>query len=211
MARRDATKAETRARIVAATLRLYRERGIAGATVPAVARAADVAPATVRNHFPGPTDLAQAAAQSILDELRMPDERIFDGLPGTIERVLQLLVEVAAFFERSTGWWEVREADRIAGNAWATPEAAYEDRFGALIRSAVRPLDGDPIAVSVIGAVLVHVYFAMRSTGTSTDDAIAAEAALLVPWLESRLAADGPIRPIVPPSGHGSRGDRTRS
>src|SRR5262245_17661333 len=141
MDRRDVAKAETRDRIVAATIRLYREDGIAAATVPAIARAADVAPATVRNHFPGPTDLAEAAADAILVDVGMPDETIFNGIPGTIERVLQLLVEVAAFYERSAGWWAVREADRLRGDSWAAPEEAYEQRFASLIRAAVAPLD----------------------------------------------------------------------
>jgi len=189
MDRRDVAKAETRDRIVAATIRLYREDGIAAATVPAIARAADVAPATVRNHFPGPTDLAEAAADAILADVGMPDETIFNGIPGTIERVLQLLVEVAAFYERSAGWWAVREADRLRGDAWAAPEAAYEQRFASLISAAVAPLDEDPVVVSVVGAVLLHVYFAARGAGASSDEAIAIETAALLPWLEQRLAA----------------------
>jgi AcrR family transcriptional regulator len=178
---------DTRERIVAATLRIYREQGIAAATIPAIARAADVAPATVRNHFPAPGDLAEAAAAAILEEMRMPDATIFDGAHGTIERVERLLVEVAAFFERSTGWWEVREADRVAGNAWAVPEAAYEQRIAALIRAAVEPLEDDPGVVSVVGAVLVQVYFAARSAGQSSDAVVEIERALILPWLTARL------------------------
>jgi AcrR family transcriptional regulator len=178
---------DTRERIVAATLRIYREQGIAAATIPAIARAADVAPATVRNHFPAPGDLAEAAADAILEEMRMPDATIFDGAHGTIERVERLLVEVAAFFERSTGWWEVREADRVAGNAWAVPEAAYEQRIAALIQAAVEPLGDDPSVVSVVGAVLVHVYFAARSAGQSSDAVVEIERALILPWLTARL------------------------
>ena len=144
LGKRGDAMTDTRERIVAATLRIYREQGIAAATIPAIARAADVAPATVRNHFSAPGDLAEAAAAAILEEMRMPDATIFDGAHGTIERVERLLVEVAAFFERSTGWWEVREADRVAGNAWAVPEAAYEQRIAALIRAAVEPLERRP-------------------------------------------------------------------
>ena len=178
---------ETRERIVAATLRIYREQGIESATVPAVARAADVAPATVRSHFPTPGDLAEAAAAAILEDVRMPDPTIFDGAGGTIDRVERLLVELGAFFERSTGWWQVREADRHAGNAWAAPEAAYERRIVALIDAAVEPLDDDTV-VSVVGAVLVHVYFAARSAGQSSEAAIEIERSLLLPWLSDRLA-----------------------
>jgi AcrR family transcriptional regulator len=188
LGKRGASQAETRRRIVEAALRLYREVGVDGATVPAVARAADVAPATVRNHFPGPTDLAEAAAEAILTELGMPDAAIFAGASGPIERIERLLVEIAAFSERSTDWWAVRVADRSAGDAWAVPEARYDAHIAALIRAAVDPLGDDPAVVAVVGAVLVHVYFASRSAGLTSAAAVDVERSLLVPWLEARLA-----------------------
>ena len=54
LGQRAAPKADTRSRIVDAALAIYLERGLAGASNLAIARAADVAPATVRNHFPEP-------------------------------------------------------------------------------------------------------------------------------------------------------------
>lgn len=189
LGKRGEAKEATRRRIIAATLGLYREVGLAGATVPAVARAADVAPATVRNHFPGPTELAEAAADAILAEMGMPDETIYRGATGTLERVERLLVEVAAFFERSTGWWEVRLADRSAGNSWGAPEARYNERIAALIAAGVAPLDDDPVVVAVIGTVLVQLYFSIRSAGGSSETALEVERQLVVPWLESLLAA----------------------
>lgn len=188
LGKRGETQAETRRRIVEATLRLYREVGISGATVPAVAQAADVASATVRNHFPNPTDLAEAAADAILADLGMPDATIFAGATGPVARLDRLLVEVAAFFERATGWWQVREADRGGADAWSVPEARYDEQIAALIRTAVDPLGEDPAVVAVIGAVLVSVYFSGRSAGLTSDDAVGVERALLVPWLETQLA-----------------------
>ena len=186
LGKRQESQAETRRRIVSATLRLYREVGIAATTVPAVARAADVAPATVRNHFPSPNDLAEAAADAILADLEMPDESIFSDVSGPLPRLERLLVEVAAFFERSTGWWEVRQADRTGGDAWAMPEARYDERIADLIRAAVAPLDTDPAVVPVIAAVLVHVYFSARAAGLSSEAAVDVERALLLPWLAAR-------------------------
>ena len=54
LGRRAEPKADTRARIVDAALAIYRDRGLAGASNLAIARVADVVPATVRNHFPEP-------------------------------------------------------------------------------------------------------------------------------------------------------------
>lgn len=188
LGKRGEAQADTRRRIVDAALRLTGDVGVAGATVAAVARAADVAPATVRNHFPGPTDLAEAVADAVLASLRMPDASIFDGAAGPLERLDRLLVEIAAFFERGTAWWTVREADRSGGaNAWAGPEARYDAQITALIRAAVHPLGDDPAVAPIIGAVLVNVYFAGRSAGLSAAAAVDVERALLVPWLRARL------------------------
>ena len=186
LGKRGEAQADTRRRIVDATLRLYREVGIAGTTLALVARAADVAPGTVRNHFPGPNDLAEAAADAILESLAMPGEAIFAGADGPIERLDRLLRELAAFFERSTGWWEVRVSDRGGTDSWAMPEARYDERIADLIRAAVAPLDTDPAVVPVIAAVLVHVYFSARAAGLSSEAAVDVERALLLPWLAAR-------------------------
>jgi AcrR family transcriptional regulator len=191
LGKRGEAQAETRRRILEATLRLYREVGVAATTVASVAQAADVAPATVRNHFPNPTALAEAAADAILADVGVPDERIFEGATGPIERVERLVRELAAFFERSTGWWQVREADRGGLDAWALPEARYNAHMERLIRIAVAPLD-DPVVLAVIGAVLVHVYFAGRINGLEPAAAGEIELQLLVPWLEGLLAARRP-------------------
>ncbi len=166
LGKRGEAKAETRARIVAATLELYRKQGMAGATVPAVARAADVAPATVRNHFPTPTDLAEAAADAILASLEMPDESIFDGAPGPGERVRRLVTELAAFYERGTEWWEVQQRNRALAQAWAGPEERYEARVAALVRAAVAPRDDDAVVLAVVGAAVEPLYFRLRASGS---------------------------------------------
>jgi AcrR family transcriptional regulator len=191
LGKRGEAQAATRRRIVEATLRLYRDIGLAATTVALVAEAADVAPATVRNHFPGPTDLAEAAADAILADVGVPDAGIFAGARGPVDRVERLVRELAAFFERSTGWWQVREADRGGLDAWALPEARYNAHMEALIRAAVAPLDDDPVVVAVIGAVLVHVYCAGRTNGLTPAAAGDVQLRLLVPWLEGLLAARG--------------------
>src|SRR6187402_751072 len=100
LGQRAAPKAEVRARIVAAALEIYRDRGLAAASNLAIARAADVAPATVRNHFPEPGDLAKAVFEAMLDELDVPTTEIFDGADSLRERVTRLAESLAAFYER---------------------------------------------------------------------------------------------------------------
>lgn len=185
LGKRSDAKAETRERIVAATLRLYREGGLGGASVAAVARAADVAPATVRNHFPGPNDLAEAAADGVLTALAMPEVSIFDGASGPTERVRRLVTELAAFYERGTEWWEIRQRDRDLTQAWAGAEARYEQRLADLVRAAVAPLD-DPVVVAVTGTAVGSTYFALRAAGQTPGDAVETVLEVLLPWLERR-------------------------
>ena len=71
MGRRAGPKADNRARIVAAAVEIYRDRGMAAASNLAIARAADVAPATVRNHFPEAWDLPRAVFAAVLEELEV--------------------------------------------------------------------------------------------------------------------------------------------
>ena len=211
LGKRGEAKAETRQRIVEAALRLYRDAGVAAAPVPAIAQAADVAPATVRNHFPTPMDLGDATAEALLVELRMPDASIFAGAEGLTDRVDRLLEALIAFFERGTEWWRVREADRVAGDAWSAPEMRYYDRVAALIATAIRPLDADPAIVAICGAIINQAYFAARSAGRDSDEARALIRSLLVPWLEARLVAArtagrGRNRRSVTPSRHDRAG-----
>ena len=187
LGKRGEAKAETRARIVAATLELYREAGVAGASVPAIARAADVAPATIRNHFPGPTDLAEAAADAVLAALEMPDASIFAGATTVAERVRRLATELAAFFERGTGWWEIRQRDGDLAQAWSEPEARYRERVSALVRAAVTPHGDDGAVVAVVGSAVESLHFALRGQGLSADEAVAVELSIVLPWLDQRL------------------------
>ncbi len=58
--RRARRRSEIRHRILSAALELFRERGVDGVTVDEIAERADVARATIFNHFPGKDSLCQA-------------------------------------------------------------------------------------------------------------------------------------------------------
>src|SRR5215210_4611126 len=118
LGRRATPKADTRARIVAAAIETFRDRGFGGASNLAIARAADVAPATVRNHFPDQDTLATAVFEALLAELRVPTSAIFDGVDDPNARVELLARELAAFYERSAPWWRVYEREPELIKAW---------------------------------------------------------------------------------------------
>src|SRR6188508_894881 len=118
LGQRAAPKAEVRARIIAAALAIYRDRGLAAASNLAIARAADVAPATVRNHFPETGDLARAVFDAVLEELEIPTPEIFDGAEDLRARIDRLARALADFYERSAPWWRAYEREPELIQVW---------------------------------------------------------------------------------------------
>jgi len=195
LARRADQQAATRERIVRAALDIYRRQGFTAATTQAVALAADVAPGTVRNHFPTPMDLAAAAAEAILVETRLPGVAIFEGLGTVVQRVTVLARELAGFFERSAAWWQVREGDPDLASAWVGAESGFDDHLARLVAVAIGPSAEGGAAASTPGTAAAvatviggPLYYRLRGSGLSLDDAVALELSLILPWLEGRSA-----------------------
>jgi AcrR family transcriptional regulator len=187
MGRREAPKAETRARIVAAALDIVRDRGLSGASNLAIARAADVAPATVRNHFPTPEDLANATFDAMLELLQVPTPAIFDGLDSMADRVKRLASELAALYERSQPWWRAYEREPQLISAWSGGVDRYYAEIDRLMRAALGDLGDDDEALAVLAAVIgPPTFFALRNRGLSSDRAVRLTVDLALPWLERR-------------------------
>ena len=190
LGRRAAPKAEVRERIIAAALTIYAERGLAGASNLSIAKAADVAPATVRNHFPEAGDLAKAVFAELLAELRIPTLEIFDGLKTLRDRVERLARELAAFYERSEPWWRAYEREPELIRAWGGGVDQYYADIDQLMRTALGELSTDDRSVAVIASVIgPPTFFALRGRGLSSDEAVGLSLEIAVPWLEGRAVA----------------------
>ena len=187
LGRRATPKADTRARIVAAAIETFRDRGFGGASNLAIARAADVAPATVRNHFPDQDTLATAVFEALLAELRVPTSAIFDGVDDPNARVELLARELAAFYERSAPWWRVYEREPELIKAWGGGVDHYYADIERLMRSALDDLANDERSLAVVAAVIgPPAFFALRARGLSWNEAVELSLELVVPWLERR-------------------------
>lgn len=200
LGRRAAPKAEVRQRIIDGALEIYAERGLAGASNLSIAKAADVAPATVRNHFPEPDDLARAVFEAMLAELRIPTPRIFDGLGTLRARVERLAMELAAFYERSEPWWRVYEREPDLIRAWGGGVDQYYADIERLMRGALGELSSDKRSLAVVASVIgPPTFFALRGRGLSSDEAVRMSLELAIPWLERRRdELAGLSRPTVP-------------
>ena len=187
LGRRAAPKADTRARIVSAALEIFRERGMAGASNLAIARAADVAPATVRNHFPDEGGLARAVFEAMLDELQVPTPEIFDGAGDLATRVTRLAEALAAFYERGEPWWRAYEREPDLITVWGGGVDQYYAGIERLMRMALGDLASDERSVAVVASVIgPPTFFALRSRGLPYEDAVALSVELALPWLEQR-------------------------
>jgi len=190
LGKRAGLKADTRARIVAAAMEIYRDRGMAAASNLAIARAADVAPATVRNHFSGPAQLAHAVFDEVVAELRPPSPDILDGIDDMGGRVRRLASELAGFYERSQPWWRAYEREPALIEAWSGGVDRYYRDVEGLMRAALGQLSSDDIALAVVAAVIgPPTFFALRERRLSSEQAVELGLELALPWLEARAAA----------------------
>lgn len=192
LGKRATSKADTRARIVAAAVGICRDRGMAAASNLAIARAADVAPATIRNHFPDPSQLSSAVFDEVLGELRPPGLEIFDGIEGLSARIGRLATDLASFYERSDPWWRAYEREPELIEAWSSGVDRYYQDIDDLMRAALGPLSADDEALAVVAAVIgPPTFFALRARGLSSQQAVELGLELAVPWLERRAAVRG--------------------
>ena len=188
LGQRAEPKAETRARIIDAALAVYRDHGLTGGANLAIARAADVAPATVRNHFPETNDLARAVFERLLVELQIPTPAIFDGLDDVPARVTRLAGELAAFYERSAPWWRIYEREPDLIRAWSGGVDQFYAEMENLMRAGLGDLSNDERSVAVVASVIgPPTFFALRGRGLSTEEAVRLSLELALPWLEQRL------------------------
>ena len=101
----------TRQRILEATIELYGERGVAETTLTAVAEKADVSRGTILHHFRAGDGLLGAVLDHVVENLDLPNERIFDGITGRDARIRAFVDAVILFNERSELWWRMFEGE----------------------------------------------------------------------------------------------------
>lgn len=172
MAGRTAQVARTRARIVTAALALYRERGIAGTSMQQVARRADVAPATVLNHFSSADALAEAVVDRIVGSLRMPDDREWTAERTRAARARRLVREMFAFYDRSTPWFELFRGEMGKIPALRRGERRFWAEIGELYARTFGPaLEDRRVRGAVFGLTSPATLGALREAGLSVGEA----------------------------------------
>src|SRR5688500_13621141 len=145
MTRRASAAAQTRRRIVEATLELHGEQGIAATSWDDIAGRAGVGLGTVYRHFRSLDELIPACGEITMQVVALPDPAtlpaLFEHATEPAERIERLVREAFAIYER--GAPELRAIRREAD---VHPRVA-QDRdqldasLGALVDTALGPLD----------------------------------------------------------------------
>ena len=113
---RAARQAETRQRIVEATVALHEAVGGAGATISAIAARAGVRRATVYRHFPDERSLFTACTQHYTAANPPPDPAAWLAIADPVARLETALTAIYAYYRRTEGM-----ADRAARDVREMP------------------------------------------------------------------------------------------
>jgi AcrR family transcriptional regulator len=180
----------TRERIMEAAIELYAEVGISATTMTEVARRADVAPGTLRNHFPSRDDLDRAMVQRLTGEAPLPDLSMFDGADSIEMRLERLIHITGAFLDDSARLYRMWLREPMLNPIWTEAGAAYGAHWDRLFRVALGTLADDADAMALIRAVLEPTFFErIRGGARSTGEASVLITAALTPWFAARERA----------------------
>lgn len=157
---RARSQAETRDRIVRATMLEHDQKGVAATSFVDIARRAGIGAATVYRHFPTLGSLVAACGAHVWKEMDPPvPERaseIFEGVVGMEDRLQRLVDEVDRFYRRGALRLTAAYADRHLIPELDEFLRAVEAGVAALVREAVKD---EPLPDSVLQLVTVLTDF----------------------------------------------------
>lgn len=142
MKARARTQDETRERIVAATMLLHDEQGVAATSFVDVAKRAGIGAATVYRHFPDLGSLITACGAHVWQEMAPPTPEqapeIFQGLDRLEDRLRRLVEELDGFYRRGALQLTKASADRHLFPELDRFLRAVEAGVAALVREALK-------------------------------------------------------------------------
>jgi len=176
MQRRSAAEAETRERIVRATVALHARHGAIGTSYAMVAKRAQVAPQTVYNHFPELGALLGACTGHVLDRAPAIGEQTFRAGRSAAVRLRLLAQAVYEHHDFLAPWMRVgwHEAALIPELRAALAQRDVDLR--QLIAAAVGP-EGEATAAFVDAAFVLLDYPAWQQLTRKRSSAEAARLA----------------------------------
>ncbi|MEZ5185494.1 MAG: TetR/AcrR family transcriptional regulator [Candidatus Nanopelagicales bacterium] len=185
MTRRAAAVDQTRQRILNAALAEYAESGIAGTSMQAVARRADVASGTVLYHYPTPDDLADAVLVNTVHTLAAPTADDIDPEAPLADRMRTV----------TSGFFRVYRNTDLEYRAWLKSRAHpamkhweqwYLKTYGQALSKALGNRAADAGALQIASALIDPGFRAsLLQRGFTEEQAIEQTVRLLMAWLAS--------------------------
>jgi AcrR family transcriptional regulator len=179
MTRRASAAAETRRRIVDATLELHGEQGIAATSWDDIAARAGVGVGTVYRHFPSLDELIPACGEITRERIALPDPSLFDGLDAPAERLEHLVREAFAIYERAAPQLRAIRNEPDAHPNVAEAGEAVEAALTALVDAAVESAADRAVVRALID---LGTWQALRDQGLGQTEAVAAIAGMLLSY-----------------------------
>jgi len=187
MSKRAAAVAQTRKRIVEATLALHGEQGIAATSWDDIAARAGVGVGTVYRHFPSLDELIPACGEIAMQVIAVPDPSLFAQTSTPGERLEQLVRETFAIYERGAPQLRAIRRESQVHPRVAADRAAFERSLSALVDAALEPLEATQPDRAVARALVdLNTWEALRDQGLTSAQAVAAISDMLTQRLTAQ-------------------------
>lgn len=155
---RAKTHAETRDRIIRATMQTHDEKGVAATSFVDIAKCAGIGVATVYRHFPTLGSLVAACGAHVWQEMDPPvPERAsvpFRGIVGMDDRLQRLVDEVDRFYRHGAVRLTAAYADRHLVPELDGFLGAVEAGVAALVREAIKGENLSDTALQLLTALM---------------------------------------------------------
>lgn len=183
--RRAQQQAQTRDRIVAATMALHEALGPRAASISAIAEKAGVQRLTVYRHFPDEDSLFAACTGRWIAENPPPAPDAWSEVTAPRERLRTALRHLYAYYQRTARMWSASYRDRDAVPALEAPMAAFEAHLDAIRDDLIAALTLPSSARKPAAATLGHaLQFSTWVTLSRQGMGGAAMAGLVEQWLD---------------------------
>jgi AcrR family transcriptional regulator len=184
MNKRAAALADTRARIVAATVEAHRELGVQPTSWDEIARRAGVGVGTVYRHFPSLDELLPACGRIVEETMSLPTPNqiahTFDGARSSRARIQRLVQLVFDIYERAAPFIHNIRNERTRLPQLEPWHQTIESTLDALLREALGPMHPNRPQYETARALLdLGTWQALKQRDLGPDEIVETVARLL--------------------------------
>jgi AcrR family transcriptional regulator len=202
MTTRAATVAETRARIVDATVAAHRDLGVQATSWDEIARRAGVGVGTVYRHFRSLDELLPACGEIVAQTLALPTgdqiPSLFHGMRSSRDRIKRLVETAFGAYERGAPFIENARRERKDLPYFERRHQYIEETLDALTHEALRPLKATKRDIDVARVLTdLAAWRALTQRGLSSAEATDTTVELIDRWLRPTRRASN-ARPRGP-------------